>query len=234
MLFLAFSLGLMSSFHCVGMCGPIALALPIHKGSKSRQLGGLLTYNLGRASTYALLGALIGALGGAVAWVGYLRYLSVAAGVLMILYAVWPSRLDHAFRVPGFWQKSVGKVKAGMARLLQSRSVAGWVALGMLNGLLPCGMVYLAVVSAVAMGSAANGAAYMFFFGLGTIPAMMAVGFFKHWFSPVVRTKMRRLTPILMAVAGVWLVARGLMIQVPVNFFGAPAEIPVCHGGSLR
>lgn len=61
MLFLAFSLGIMSSFHCVGMCGPIALALPIHKGSKSRQIAGLLSYNLG--TTYASLGALIGALG---------------------------------------------------------------------------------------------------------------------------------------------------------------------------
>jgi hypothetical protein len=163
-----------------------------------------------------------------------LRYLSIAAGVVMLLYAVWPSRLDHVLRVPAFWQKSVAKVKSGMAGLLHSRSVAGWVALGMLNGLLPCGMVYLAVVSAVAMGSAQQGAAYMFLFGLGTIPAMMAVGFFKQWFSPVVRTKMRRLTPILMAVAGVWLVARGLMIQFPVNFSGAPTEIPLCHSPSLR
>lgn len=231
---LALALGILSSFHCVGMCGPIALALPIHRGSRTRQVAGLLTYNLGRATTYALLGAFIGSLGGALVWVGYFRYLSVAAGVLMLAYVLWPSHLDRYLHVPAFWHSAVQRVKSGMARLLHSQSMPGWAGLGMLNGLLPCGLVYLALVSAVAAGSAWQGALYMFLFGVGTLPAMMAVGFFKQWFTPGLRTRVRRLTPLLMAVAGVWLVARGLMIQVPVNFFGAPAEIPVCHGGALR
>ena len=103
----------------------------------------------------------------------------------------------------------------------------------MLNGLLPCGLVYLALISAVAAGSFLNGATYMFAFGLGTLPAMMAVGFFKQWFSPAPRSRMRRLTPVLMAVAGIWLVGRGLLIQFPslLPSSGAPTEIPLCHSG---
>ena len=233
MILLAFTLGLMSSFHCVGMCGPIALALPIHQGSKGRQILGLLTYNFGRISTYAVLGAAIGALGGAVVWVGYLRYLSIAAGALMLLYILWPARLDPFLKVPAFWQRAVARLKIGMAQYLRSRKLGGWAALGMLNGLLPCGLVYLALISAVAAGSFLNGATYMFAFGLGTLPAMMAVGFFKQWFSPALRSRMRRLTPVLMAVAGIWLVGRGLLIQFPslLPSSGAPTEIPLCHSG---
>ncbi|MPR32520.1 sulfite exporter TauE/SafE family protein [Cytophagaceae bacterium SJW1-29] len=227
-------MGIISSFHCVGMCGPIALALPIHRGSKVRQIAGLLTYNLGRVGTYALLGAAIGALGGAVLWVGYLRYLSIAAGTLMLLYVLWPARLDRVLKVPVFWQKAVARLKSGMAQHLQSRKLSGWAVLGMLNGLLPCGLVYLALVSSIATGTLLNGAAYMFFFGLGTLPAMMAVGFFKQWFSPALRSRMRRLTPVLMAVAGIWLVGRGLLIQLPSPFLvsGTPTELPICHGGA--
>ena len=231
MILLAFTLGLMSSFHCVGMCGPIALALPIHGGSKGRQVAGLLTYNLGRVGTYALLGAGIGALGGAVMWVGYLRYLSIAAGALMLLYVLWPARLDPFLKVPAFWQRAVSRLKTGMAQYLRSRKLGGWAALGMLNGLLPCGLVYLALISSVATGSFLNGAAYMAAFGLGTLPAMMAVGFFKQWFSPALRSRMRRLTPVLMAVAGIWLVGRGLMIKLPsvLPVSGTSTEIPLCH-----
>lgn len=228
MILLAFTLGIMSSFHCVGMCGPIALALPIHGGNKGRQVAGLLAYNLGRVGTYALLGAGIGALSGAVMWVGYLRYLSIAAGALMLLYVLWPARLDSVLKVPAFWQRAVSRLKTSMAQYLRSRKLGGWAALGMLNGLLPCGLVYLALISSIATGSFLNGAAYMFTFGLGTLPAMMAVGFFKQWFSPTLRSRMRRLTPVLMAVAGIWLVGRGLLIEFPA-LSGTPTEIPLCH-----
>ncbi|TDB61198.1 sulfite exporter TauE/SafE family protein [Arundinibacter roseus] len=230
-------MGLMSSFHCVGMCGPIAMALPVHKGSRFMQLAALFSYNTGRAATYALLGTLIGALSGALVWVGYLRYLSIAAGIFMLLYVLWPSKLDAYLHVPAFWQRMVGQVKAQMAGMLHRRSLSGWIALGMLNGLLPCGMVYLAVVSSVAMGSAFNGALYMFTFGMGTLPAMMAVGFFKQWFTPSLRSRFRRMTPVFMAIAGIWLVVRGLAIQLPTALpsNGSTTEIPVCHSsGSSR
>ncbi|GHB71607.1 sulfite exporter TauE/SafE family protein [Persicitalea jodogahamensis] len=235
MLLLAFTLGLMSSFHCVGMCGPIALALPVHHGSRWRQVTGLLTYNLGRVGTYTLLGAGIGALGGAVLWMGYLRYLSIVAGAAMLMYVFWPTHLDRILKTPLFWQKAIGQLKSRMAAQLRSQKLHSWAALGMLNGLLPCGLVYLALISSVATGSAISGGVYMLAFGLGTLPAMMAVGFFKQWFSPSLRGQMRRLTPVFVAVAGIWLLGRGLWIRVPAGLpaSGETTELPVCHGGTV-
>ncbi len=215
------------------MCGPIALALPVHRGSRLRQWAGLLTYNFGRVSTYAILGATIGALGGAMLWVGYLRYLSIIAGVAMLLYVAWPARLDRLLKVPAIWQKLIGRLRSHMATRLRSHKLSGQATLGMLNGLLPCGLVYLALISSIGTGSATTGAAYMLAFGLGTLPMMMAVGFFKQWFSPALRSHMRRLTPVMVAVAGIWLLGRGLLIRVPAGplYSAAPTEIPLCHGG---
>jgi len=228
--YLAFSMGLMSSFHCVGMCGPIALALPIQKGNKFVQFAGLLIYNLGRASTYAVLGLLLGSIGSSIVWIGCLRYLSIFSGVLMLGYVFWPAHLNSHFHTPQFWQRFIRQVKNGMGEMLRTRSLVSWFFLGILNGLLPCGLVYLALISSVATGGPLNGSLFMLLFGAGTLPAMMAVGFFKQWFTVSLRTKMRKLTPVMLALAGVLLVARGLLIQYPVSSQANPQTITICHG----
>jgi sulfite exporter TauE/SafE len=228
--YLALTMGLMSSFHCVGMCGPIALALPIHKGNKTQQFAGLSLYNGGRILTYALLGLILGSLGSSLVWIGYLRYLSVLSGILMLAYVLWPSRLDAYFHPPKLWQNFIRQLKNRMAEMLRSRKPQSWFFLGILNGLLPCGLVYLALISSVATASALDGGFYMLSFGIGTLPAMMAVGFFKQWFTNVFRTRMRKLTPVLMAVAGIWLVARGLLIQYPGASPAGSNPITICHG----
>lgn len=227
---LALTMGLTSSFHCIGMCGPIALALPIQRTGKFKQILSLLSYNGGRALSYAFFGALLGLMGSALAWVGYLRYFSILAGLLMVGYVVFQKKSDTFLHAPGFWQKSVQSVKRLMAKLLQSGNPFHFLFLGMLNGLLPCGMVYLALISSLATGNMYGGAVYMFVFGLGTLPVMMAVGFFKQLFTPGIRNQMRRATPVIICIAGVWLVARGLMIHYPTNASMNPKEIPVCHG----
>ena len=226
--YLAISMGLMSSFHCIGMCGPIALALPVQKGNRWQQLAGLLVYNSARAFTYAILGLLIGSVGSSLAWIGYLRYLSIFAGILMITYVFWPASLDHYFRTPLFWQKVVHSVRTKMGEMLRTRSIHGWFFLGILNGLLPCGMVYLALISSVATGSIAGSGIYMLLFGMGTLPMMMAVGFFKQWLTPALRSRMRQITPVALAVAGIWLVARGVMIEYPTE--QSSGQITICHG----
>ena len=228
--FLALTMGLMSSFHCIGMCGPIALALPIHNGNWWQKFAGLTVYNLGRAICYAMLGAVIGSIGSSLVWIGYLRYLSVLAGMLMIAYVFWPSKLDTYFHPPRFWQQAVNQVKKGMSQMLKSRKMHGWFLLGILNGLLPCGMVYLALVSSVATGSILGGGLFMFLFGAGTLPMMMTVGFFKNWFTPALRTRMRKLTPVMLVVAGIWLVGRGVFIEYPSGKVGSSSEITICHG----
>ena len=226
--YLAFSMGLMSSFHCIGMCGPIALALPIQKGNRWQQFSGLLVYNSGRALTYAFLGLLIGSVGSSLAWIGYLRYLSVFAGILMLSYVFWPAYLERHFHAPLFWQKVIQSVKNKMGEMLHRRTIHGWLFLGILNGLLPCGMVYLALISSVATGSMAGSGIYMLLFGIGTLPMMMAVGFFKQWLTPSLRSRMRQITPVVLTAAGIWLVVRGVLIEYPANV--TPGQITICHG----
>lgn len=228
--YMAFTMGLMSSFHCIGMCGPIALALPIQKGNRFQQLAGLLLYNFGRAFTYSSLGIIIGTIGSSLAWIGYFRYLSIFAGILMLTYVFWPSQMDAHFRPPLFWQRAVHFVKNKMSKMLQSRTMYGWLLLGIFNGLLPCGMVYLALVSSMATGSMVGSGIYMLLFGIGTLPMMMAVGFFKQWFTPGLRTYIRKLTPFVIAAAGVWLVMRGLLIQYPVTASTPSQAVTICHG----
>ncbi|WAC14074.1 sulfite exporter TauE/SafE family protein [Dyadobacter pollutisoli] len=215
--YLAFTMGLISSLHCVGMCGPIALALPVHKGSRLKQFSGLLLYNSGRALSYSSLGLLVGGIGASIGWLGYLRYLSVFAGLLMLAYVFWPSRLDSYFHPPVFWARFVHFLKQQMAATLQSRSAAGWLMLGIFNGLIPCGMVYMALMSSIATGSMAGSATYMMIFGLGTFPAMISIGIAKQKFTPGLRSRIRRFTPVMLAVAGIWLVMRGVLTDLPVN-----------------
>jgi len=228
--YFAFTMGLMSSFHCIGMCGPIALALPVQKGNPLQKFSGLFVYNGGRALTYAALGAAIGSVGSSLAWLGYMRYLSIFAGILMLVFVFWPSRIDRYFHPPRFWQQALNHVKRRMAEMLHSRKMHGWFLLGILNGLLPCGLVYLALISSIATGSIFGGAIFMFLFGIGTLPMMMTIGFLKNRITPSIRTQMRKLTPVMLAIAGLWMVGRGIFIQYPSETSGSSAEITICHG----
>jgi sulfite exporter TauE/SafE len=228
--YLALTMGLLSSFHCIGMCGPIALALPVQKGSRLQQMGGLLSYNIGRAFSYAMLGTVIGVFGNTIALMGWLQYVTLAAGVAMLVYALWPSRFGAVLHTPKFWQRSINSIKKGMSALLRSRKTYGWLLLGMLNGLLPCGLVYLALATSVATGSMLGGALFMFAFGLGTMPMMMAVGFLKNRFTPALRSRFHQITPVFVAIAGIWLLMRGTFIEYHRDDHRPPAGITICHG----
>lgn len=226
--YLAISMGFISSFHCVGMCGPIALALPVHKGTRMRQVAGVLAYNAGRALTYAMFGIVIGTLGASLAWLGMLRYASMAVGVTMLAYVFWPSRLEQRLHMPLFWQKTINRLRQKMGLYLKRADLPGMLLLGMLNGAIPCGMVYMALVSSVATGSTWGGGVFMALFGLGTMPAMLALGIAKQQFTPALRTRIRKLTPLLVAIAGIWLVARGVMTAYPDHSKPA-AGITICR-----
>ncbi|CAG5069373.1 hypothetical protein DYBT9623_02109 [Dyadobacter sp. CECT 9623] len=225
---LALTMGLVSSLHCIGMCGPIALAMPVHRGSRWRQAAGLLTYNFGRAGGYVLLGLLVGSIGASLAWIGLLKYLSIAVGFTMLLYVFWPGSFNSHFRPPVFWVKIVSDLKKKMALLLQSGDLEKSALLGFLNGLLPCGMVYMALLSSVATGSIAGSGVYMLLFGLGTFPAMLAVGFARQKITPAIRSKINYFTPFVLALAGIWLVARGFLTELPQPQSGKATSVTVC------
>lgn len=208
--YLAISMGFISSFHCVGMCGPIALALPVHKGTRAQQVAGMLAYNTGRALTYAAFGMVIGTVGASLEWLGVLRYTSIAIGLAMLGYVLWPSGLEQQLHMPAFWQRLVGQIRKKMGLYLKKNSIGSMLLLGTFNGAIPCGMVYMALMSSAATGSTWGGGLFMALFGLGTMPAMLALAIAGQRFTPALRTRIRKLTPILVAVAGLWLVVRGV------------------------
>ncbi len=224
--YLAISMGFMSSFHCIGMCGPIALAIPVRSGSVSGRYFNYVLYNLGRTSTYTLLGLIAGSMAATISLVGYLKYFSVAAGIILIIYAVGPAAWNRYYQPPALWRNMIRKVKTAMSSVLLSHHTGARYLLGMLNGLLPCGMVTMALVSSMATGKAWSGGVFMFLFGLGTLPAMLGISMFKEKISPEIRSRLFQMTPVIMLMIGLWLVIRGFMLDFPAG----SSAIPVCTG----
>jgi uncharacterized protein len=209
----ALILGLLGSLHCVGMCGPIALALPLRRDRAGAALGGVMLYNTGRALTYAVMGAVTGLAGSAVQWFGGQQVLSIVAGalVLVILAAgFFGKRIKAPFLV-----KPLAAVRSSLGRLFSRRRADTMLFIGLLNGLLPCGLVYAGLAGAAATGSALQGAIFMFVFGLGTIPALAALSFAGNRISASFREKLRRVVPYFVAVMALMLVLRGLGLGIP-------------------
>lgn len=211
--FAALSLGLLGSFHCIGMCGPIAIALPVHHLNGFGKIWSILVYNLGRAFTYALLGALFGLLGEGFYLGGFQQTLSIVLGVLLLLTIALP----RIVRLPrlSFVYNGIGKLKSKLAWLFTKKGNAVLFLIGVLNGLLPCGLVYIGIAGAIATSSLVKGAAFMFVFGMGTFPVMMSVVFFGQFISVQYRNVIRKTIPLAVSVMAILLVLRGLNLGIP-------------------
>lgn len=207
----AFLLGLIGSLHCAGMCGPLALALPVAGRGPGGFVLGRLAYNLGRVVTYAGLGIVFGLAGQGLLLAGLQRWLSITFGVLLILGLVVSRRVALAAPVV----RAVGELKRRMAGLLQQRSFLALGTLGLLNGLLPCGLVYVACAGAAATGGWLAGAEYMAAFGLGTVPLMFGLSLGGKLLTPGLRLKLRYALPASVLVLGLLLVLRGLSLGIP-------------------
>jgi sulfite exporter TauE/SafE len=160
-------LGFVTSFHCVGMCGPIAIALPLQGASKAQKLLGGILYNLGRTTTYVLFGLVLGLLGQGLGALGFQRWVSIIAGVLMIITAFTPSLIKSNFKYDGCSvNKILVKIKSALKRLFSVRSFSSLYLIGLLNGLLPCGPLYMAFIISTGTGNAITAAIFMMMFGL--------------------------------------------------------------------
>ena len=217
----AFLLGLVGSAHCAGMCGPLALALPATGGTRATFLAGRVLYNAGRLVTYAALGATFGLLGQTFALAGFQRWISLGAGAAILLGLFVSSRF--ALRLPAV--TAVGWLKCCFGKLLQRRSLASVFLLGLLNGLLPCGLVYAAAAGATATGHIIDGTLAMFTFGLGTVPMMLGLSLAGPRLHTAFRLRLQRFIPASLAIVGTLLVLRGLALGTP---YLSPAPGGVC------
>jgi sulfite exporter TauE/SafE len=211
----AFTIGLFGSFHCVGMCGPIALALPVHHLHHFKKYLGILLYNLGRVFTYSLFGLLFGLLGKGFVVAGFQQWLSIGLGASILLFILLPKRITNGLESFGFMYRIVNPAKEKMKILFRQSSLQSLFAIGVLNGLLPCGLVYVAVAGAIATASPSSGALFMMSFGLGTIPMMYVLVWSGSKISIALRNKMRQAVPVFVAAMAVMMILRGLNLGIP-------------------
>ncbi|MCR9172748.1 MAG: sulfite exporter TauE/SafE family protein [bacterium] len=209
-----FILGLSSSLHCIGMCGPIAMALPLNRKSNGTILSGALQYNLGRTITYAILGVIAGSIGLTVHTFGFLQLASIFSGIFLILFA-WRKLLSRVsfLHAPNFFFST--KLNSLLGKIVRSNSPGKLWLFGALNGLFPCGMVYAALLNSILAGSPMHSSMAMIAFGLGTLPAMLFVSFAIGKISKERQQTFRRALPYILSLVGVIVILRGMNLNIP-------------------
>jgi sulfite exporter TauE/SafE len=207
----AFLLGLVGSLHCAGMCGPLALALPAAGNTTPAYVLGRVAYNLGRIVTYCLLGIVFGLAGWTFLLSGVQRWTSIALGVALMMGLFASRKLALSRPVTS----AVNQLKSRMSVLLRRRSFAGLAVLGLLNGLLPCGLVYVACAGAAVTGGTLAGAEYMAVFGVGTVPMMLAISLSGKLVPTSLRLKLVKTIPVCVFLLATLLILRGMSLGIP-------------------
>ena len=210
-LWTALMIGFAGSLHCAGMCGPLVLAMPATSGRFGAHLAGKLAYNGGRIVTYGILGLIFGLFGQMIGLAGFQRWVSIAAGAAILLSLLaWPLRNATALIA-----RPVNRLKTALGKLLKQRGVTAQFSFGLLNGLLPCGLVYVACAAAAATASITSGLQYMLLFGLGTVPMMLGLGLVGQGLHFNLQFKLRKLVPVSLGVMAALLILRGLGLGIP-------------------
>lgn len=208
-------IGFLGSLHCVGMCGPIALALPLDRSSVTSQVTGVLLYNSGRIFTYSLIGLAFGLIGKNIAFFGIQQHFSIGLGVLIIVFAILPYSLEKLFDITPFLTSFLNKIKQKLGFYLRKNSAKSLLGIGVLNGLLPCGLVYFAIVGAIASYKPIEGAAFMAVFGLGTLPMMLLAALSPGFIKLKWRNRVKKALPFFAILIGILFILRGLNLGIP-------------------
>ena len=229
---IGFFMGLLGSVHCIGMCGPLVMALPILHLNPFQKVVATFLYHLGKITTYGLLGVIVGLFGRQLPFYNVQQHLSIVIGALMLAYVLWVFYL-HPKRKLGFlkidWIQK--PVLATLGKLLKQNRVSSFLLIGFLNGLLPCGMIYLALGSAWANQSALQSGLFMVLFGIGTLPALLLVAFGGQLMGFAFRQKIQKALPYMLFSMGLLLILRGMNLGIP---FLSPmldngASAAACH-----
>ena len=208
-------MGILGSFHCLGMCGPIAMAVPSRNDNRLSVVFDSLLYNIGRTLTYTLLGVLIGLIGSSISLAGYQNTISIAAGVILIITVFFPKRWSSKINEVPFFRAISTSFRKVFGKIMGMRTFGSLFILGLLNGLLPCGLVYMALTASIASGTVVGSATFMLFFGLGTLPMMASIFILKSVVSIDIRRKLTRLIPYGVAIVAVLLIMRGMSLNIP-------------------
>ncbi len=229
----AITIGLLSNLHCLGMCGPIALALPLNRSNFFTQSVGVFSYNFGRLLTYGILGAILGFFGEGLHFFGLQQTFSIVLGAFIILMALLPRLLQKEQLVGAGVYRWTQTLKAAFGQHFKRSSYSSLFIIGFLNGLLPCGMVYIALAGALAATSWQQGALFMILFGAGTLPVMFSLPLIASKLTHPLRARIRKFLPIIAIGVGLLLILRGANLGIPYlspqTQPNAHTEAPECH-----
>lgn len=233
MIFTAFIFGLISSLHCIGMCGPIAMMLPVDHNNPTRKALQITTYHIGRITAYAILGLAFGLLGKGLFLAGMQQQISIGVGVMMIAIAIIPERIFAKYNFSKPVYRLISNLKTSLGKQFKRKSLDALFSIGFLNGLLPCGLVYAALFGAIAMQNVSLGVTYMALYGLGTIPMMTLVVYASGLLSIPWRNQLQKIIPVVTVFLGILFIVRGLGLGIP---FLSPTDVsllvqatPQCH-----
>lgn len=233
MLYSALILGLVSSLHCIGMCGPIAMMLPVERNNPAKKTLQIFTYHLGRLTAYGSLGLVFGLLGKGLYLAGIQQQFSIITGILMIAIVMIPEKIFARYNFSKPVYKAISKVKTGLGSRFRQKGFKALYTAGVLNGLLPCGLVYAALFGAIAMQGVAYGVVYMVLFGAGTIPLMSLVVYASGMLKNPLRNAAVKIVPYAAILIGMLFIVRGLGLDIPYvspsNISLYVTEAPQCR-----
>lgn len=229
---MALALGFFGSWHCLGMCGPIALGVNSVGYSWLSKVISPLSYNIGRVISYSFLGLVIGLFGSLINFSGLQQSLSIIAGIFLIFLFIVSLDLEHYLYRFDVFKKAFDRVHKKIIVIAHKFGSSRPIYLGLINGFLPCGMVYLALAGALMAGDLIGGVQFMFFFGLGTIPALFGLIVMKELLKGKIKfAKLRSVLPFLQLALGIYLIYRGLSVDFPEQLdFSLGIKNPIlCH-----
>src|SRR5690606_16361531 len=230
MLWSAVILGLLGSFHCVGMCGPIAFMLPVDRQNSTKKVFQIFTYHFGRILAYSIIGLFFGLVGKSLYIFGLQQQLSIGIGILMIIVVLIPTRIFNKYNFSKPIYKLISKVKTGLGQAFKRETADTFLTIGFLNGFLPCGLVYMAVFASLAMDGALKGSLYMALFGMGTIPLMTSAIYLGKFLNSKVKQRIQKAVPVFVVIIGILFILRGMGLGIP---YISPAPVVEMVQGSI-
>lgn len=211
----AFTIGLVGSLHCLGMCGPIAIGIPLHKDNWFKKVIGGLLYNSGRIITYGVLGAIFGLLGRGIQLAGLQQWASIGIGIVMIVSVIFPVIFREKIKLDKLFTGYASRLIGSFRNLFTKSSLSSLLWIGLLNGLLPCGLVYMAIAGALNTNDMMMGIAFMVMFGIGTTPALLALSLAGNVVSSQFKAKARKVIPVFIVILGILFILRGMNLGIP-------------------
>jgi len=208
------TIGLFGSFHCLGMCGPIAFALPIGNTSSFQKVVAVSLYHLGRISSYGTIGLLVSLVGQGFFLLEIQDVISIGLGILLLMSVILPKIFNSSRWA---WMKTMHQwVLKRLKNVIQVRNTGQFFLLGVFNGLLPCGFVYVALLYAIVQSTIHDTVIIMMLFGLGTVPVMSIAVFWRYLLPMRLRNKWQKAVPIFLSVLAILLILRGLRLNIPM------------------